>query len=120
MLHRLAVVDLMLRDIDRHGKPAATGCRPSGRFLESRQESGGRGQRPSAHRNDQPRLLGKRDEGPGRHQPRARVLPSHERLETDQALVGQRDERLEVKPKLALVEPLAQLVLQLQLGHGIP
>jgi hypothetical protein len=98
----------------------SSGARFSRCFLESRQEPSGDTQGPSADRNDQSRLLGKRYECPGRHKPRARVLPTQKGLEADQVLIGEGDERLEVEPQLSVVECLPQLILQLKLGDGIP
>ena len=84
----------------------------------------------TAEREDEPGLLGERDEVARKHEPAIRVLPTHERLDTDDAAVLQRDDRLVVDVELvgedsALevgleLEPLEDELVHRRLVEGIP
>ena len=60
-------------------------------------------QDPLAHRHDQARVLGERDEGVGREEAALRVLPAHERLRADDRARREHDLGLEVEDELPVV-----------------
>ena len=59
---------------------------------------------PQAQRHDDPGLLRELDELVGREQPPLRVLPAHERLDTDHAPVVELDDRLVVEAEVLFLE----------------
>jgi hypothetical protein len=70
-------------------------------------------QAPVAHRQNQPRLFGQRDEIPGRQQAPPRVPPAHQRLEAHNPIRAQIHFRLVVHRQLALADRLFQIRLEL-------
>ena len=68
-------------------------------------------QHPAPDRDDQPGLLGDRDELIGRHQSALGVSPAQQRLEPDHALVAQLDQWLVVQLELVALDGVAQVAL---------
>ncbi len=65
---------------------------------------------PAADRNDQSAFFQQRDEGVGRHQTIARVVPPQQRLDPDHPIVGKLDDRLVMQHELAVIERPPQLL----------
>ena len=78
---------------------------------------GGRGaglpHRPFAERDDEPGLLGQRDELGRRDEAALGVMPAQQRLEAADLVAREVDERLVVELELAVGQRLAQIDLQL-------
>ena len=98
---QVAVAELHRRQIDRDLQRLGPGCRLAARLAHD----------PLAHRDDQPALLGERDEGAGRDHAALRMLPSNQRLEPDD-LAGDARLRLVVHRQLAAFDRGAKLLLQ--------
>ena len=64
---------------------------------------------PAADRDDQPRLLGERDEVQRRHEPAGRVHPAQERLDARDASALELHDGLEVQDELVVVEGTLQV-----------
>ena len=103
-----ALLELQRRQVDGEAQVGLAGGVPGHRLLA------GAAQRPLADRHDQARLFRHRDEGVGRHQAAARVLPAQQRLDPGDAAGGEVDLRLVEEPELAALDPLAQVVLERQ------
>ncbi len=69
---------------------------------------------PAADRDDQPALLGQRDEARGRHDAPLRMAPAHERLDADHPLAGQIEDRLVDQEQLVLLHGRAQIGFEVQ------
>ena len=76
-------------------------------------------QDPAADRDDQPALLGERDELEGRDQAAGGVAPAQQRLDAGDRAVAQADERLVVQLELVALERPLQIGAQLQARHDL-
>ncbi|MCY1357833.1 hypothetical protein D9M69_443410 [compost metagenome] len=103
---QLAVLELAERQVDRHvhGRQAAP--------AQPLHVAQGAGHHPVAERHDQAALLGQRDEFVGTEQAAFAVPPAHQRLEADDAPVGQAQPGLVVQFQFVAAQCLAQLALQ--------
>src|SRR5579862_4197259 len=72
---------------------------------------------PAPDVDDQAALLGERDEIERRDHAALRMLPTHERFDTGDALGLERDERLIVQHELAALERALELGPELELAH---
>ena len=81
----------------------------------------GLAQHPLADRDDQPRVLGERDELAGADEAVVGTVPTHQRLEAHHRLAARVDHRLVVERQLLAPERLAQRDLELTalLGRGV-
>ena len=100
--------ELASRQVDRHEQLRTV--RP--RIAPGSGLPAGGLEHPAAERQDEAGLLGQRDEGDRRHEATYGMLPADERLEADDALGGQVDQRLIVQPKLATLDALTEVVLE--------
>ena len=74
-------------------------------------------QHPAADRDDQPGLLGERDEVSGGDQAALGVVPAQQRLHPGDVAVGQPHDRLVVQLELATVQAALEIGAQLQAGE---
>ena len=71
-------------------------------------------QHPPAEVDDQPHLLGQRDELPGLDEPSRRVMPADECLQPGHAAVAQSHDRLEMQLELSRLDCVLQLCAQFE------
>lgn len=97
----IAGLELDRRQIDGDLQRPRPGCRLAARFPQD----------PFADLDDQPVLLGKRNELIRRHEAPRRVVPAQQGLEADHLAIHPRL-RLEIDQELVLLQCLSQIVLQ--------
>ena len=109
LLWQVGLRELPAGEVYRHVRDVDLGIRgPAGEL------AAGLLQHPTPERDDEAGLLRQSDERTGRHQPALRVRPADERLEADDALLLERDDRLVVQLELVPVEGAAEVALQIK------
>ena len=100
LIEEIGLGELAGGQVDRHHqrRPARSRVAPSPRLAAGRLED------PPAERHDQAGLLGQRDERERRDQAAIGMLPADERLEPDDPVGRQVDQRLVVDTQLAALE----------------
>ena len=109
---QVALAKLLAGEIDRHAAVREPLVAPGAQL------AAGGGQHPFADGDDQPGMLGHRDEVPGRHQARGRVVPAHQRLEAADGPGGAGDFGLVVEHELIVLHRPVQLAFDLQVAEG--
>ena len=108
------VVELGAREVDRHVEV----LEPRRLVAPRRQLAQGLFEHPFPDPDDEPALLGQRDELDGRDDPQGGVGPPDERLDPFDGPVGDADDGLVHEVQLAQLDRPAQVVLELDaLGH---
>ncbi len=115
LVDEVGLDELAGRQVDRHEqpRPAGPGIAPAGRLAAGRLEH------PASERDDQPGLLGQRDERERRDQTADGVLPADERLEPDDPVAGEVHQRLVEDAQLATLDRAAQVVLHVDPVHRL-
>jgi hypothetical protein len=106
--------ELPRREVHAHREEGVAGRQ---RGLHLQELATGGAEDPVADRDDEPRVLGHRDELVGRDDAPHRVLPSHEGFDSDDAARGERHDRLVVKAQLLALEGAAQVGLEVEAVH---
>ena len=116
IVHHVLALQLVSRDVDRErerlSRRALSACQPDG--LPARLAH-----HPAAERNDQPRLLGQRNERERREHPARGMIPAHERLDAGDLARLQQDDRLIEQRELVAVDRVAQIGLELEPLHRL-
>ncbi len=107
MLDEIGLVELDDRHVDRHrDRIVRAAAIPTGKVVA------GLFERPSSQLEDQPRVLGRRDERHGRDIAHCRASPPHQRLETVEAPISDPVQRLIDETELATDERIVHRPLQ--------
>ena len=108
---QVGIGELQRRDIDRTAQIVG----PAGHVRAGGQQG------PLPEAVDQSCILGNRDEARGRKRATARMIPAHQRLEADDGLARDIDNRLVIELQFAALDRIAQMLLKLGplLGCGV-
>ena len=113
LLDEIGLGELTGRQVDAHHE-----LRFGQRVHPAPRLAAGRFQHPAPDRDDQPGLLGERNERQRRDEAARRVLPADERLEPDDPVGSEVHDRLVVEPQLVALEGPPEVVLELDALHG--
>src|SRR6185312_2801561 len=106
---QLAILELQRRQIDAHRQTLESPAE----LAPLAELAAGFGQYPASELDDEPALLGMRDELVGPDQPALGMVPAHQRLEAGEAVAADVDDGLVVDAHLALLQRTPQLGIEL-------